>query len=62
MTRLQRWGLAVLLGEVLLLQAAQTEVLAHFTPLHVPVASVVMFLAGATFGVLALASGGKDEV
>jgi disulfide bond formation protein DsbB len=51
MTRLQRLGLLVILAVLLLMQAGYVEVLAHYTPAHLPLATRVML-------VLALVGGG----
>ena len=45
MTRLQRLGLLVILLAILVFQAAFTEVLYHFTPAHLPLATRLMLAA-----------------
>jgi hypothetical protein len=60
MTRRQRWGLAALLGEVLILQVAFVDVLRFYTPVHVPRPAAILLLLLAGIGVWALVSGGED--
>ena len=54
MTRLQRFGLALLLAEIVILQLVFVEVIGHFTPLHLPLASLILFVGGLLLGVVAL--------
>lgn len=57
MKRSQRIGLAALLVTVIVLQATISECLHWFTPLHIPIASIIMLWVATIGGALLLILG-----